>query len=157
MRGDNVFTIYLYKCTAENNRVDKGNYLSQQFPLSGTLRENSNVIDPIIRVEKTNPLGYNYNYMHIPEFGRWYFINDTLEITTRIWEIRAHVDVLYTWRAAIKGSRAVIDKTASFGDANLYLDDGSFVMDSHKYLTVRQYPSGFQDSGQYILICAGGV
>ena len=147
--------ISLYVCTAENNRVDKTDYISSAFNMNGTLREESSIIDPVIVVEKTNPAIQRYNYMYIAEFGRWYYIRDIVSRTNKIWEIHAHVDVLYTWGADIKQNKCVIEKAAS-GDANLYLDDGSFVMDSHKYNTITPFPYGFDDSGNYILICAGG-
>ena len=124
--------------------------------MEGSLRSESSVIDPVIVVEKTNPAIQNYNYMYIEEFGRWYFITDIISKTTNMWEIHAHVDVLYTWGADIKKSKCVIDKTASQSDANLYLDDGSFVMDSHKYNIAIPFATGFDTSGSYVLICAGG-
>ena len=124
--------------------------------MEGTLRNDSSVIDPIITVQKTNPAIQNYNYMYIPEFGRWYYINEIIAVTNKFWEIHAHVDVLYTWGADIRSSKCVIDKTANSSDANLYLDDGSFVMDSHKYNTVVPFSDGFSSDGSYILICAGG-
>ena len=148
--------VRLYACTAENNRVDKTDFLSSEFNMEGSLREESSVIDPVILIEKTNPAIQNYNYMYIPEFGRWYYINDIISVNTKLWEIHAHVDVLYTWGADIRKSKCIIDKTADATDANLYLDDGSFVMDSHKYNTVIPFTSGFDSSGSYVLICAGG-
>ena len=149
--------ISLYQCTAEVNRVDKTDYISSAFNMIGTLRDGSSVINPIIRVEKTNPAIMNYNYMYIPEFGRWYFIDDISTVLNNIWEIKAHVDVLYTWGADIRLSRAIIEKTAEPSKANIYLDDGSFVMDSHKYHTVIPFPYGFDAQGSNILICAGGA
>lgn len=149
--------IVLYTCTAENNRVNKEDYITNAFQLEGTLRSETSAIDPVISIEKTNPLAYNYNYMYIKDFQRFYFINNIIHIRNKLWEIHAHVDVLYSWMTDIKKSRAVIDRTSSFDYANLYLDDGSFVMDSHKYNTVKSFPAGFNNSGSNILICAGGV
>lgn len=148
--------ISIYKCTAENNRVDKTDYISSAFNMVGTLRGECSVLDPVIVVEKTNPAIMNYNYMYIPEFGRWYFITDIISKSNKIWEIHAHVDVLYTWGASIKANKAVISKTADAAKANIYLDDGSFVMDSHKYHTIIPFVSGFDAHGSNILICAGG-
>ena len=148
--------IVLYTCTAENNRVDKESFISNSFQLEGTLRNESSVIDPVITVEKTNPARYNYNYMFIEEFKRYYFINNIVHLRENLWEIHAHVDVLYTWLGDIKNSKCIVDKTQNPDDSNMYFDDGSFVMDSRKYNVVRSFSSGFNDGGQYILICAGG-
>lgn len=148
--------INLFKCTAENERVNKDGFYTNRFAMNGTLRNDSSVIDPIIIVEKTNPAEYNYNYMYISAFNRWYFINDIISIRNKLWEIHAHVDVLYTWRAAIAQMKAVIDKSAVIDYANLYMDDGSFVMDSRKYNYVQSFPQGLSDDGNFVLICAGG-
>lgn len=148
--------INLFTCTAENFRVDKTDYISNRFVMDGAFRNESSVVDPVILIEKTNPAEFYYNYMYIPDFKRWYYINDYVTIRNKLWELHAHVDVLYTWRASISQMKAVIDKTQNAGDANLYMDDGSFVMDSRKYNTVIPFPNSLSQNGEYILICAGG-
>ena len=147
----------LFTCNAENERVDKTSFISNRFVMQGTLRDESSVIDPVIVIEKTNPAISNYNYMYIPEFGRWYYINDIVSVRNKIWEIHAHVDVLYTWGADIKNMEGIADKLEDYYDANMYYDDGSFIMDCRKDIQVKEFPNGLNETGQYILICAGGV
>lgn len=149
--------ISLFTCTAENHRVDKSAYINNRFNLDGTLRNESSVIDPVILIEKSNPAKYHYNYMYIDEFKRWYYINDIISIRNNIWEIHAHVDVLYTWYADIGNMECIIDKTEDYGTANFYYDDGSFVMDCRSNIELKEFSNGFNENGQYILICAGGV
>lgn len=148
--------ISLFTCTAENERVDKTDYISNRFVMDGAFRNESSVVDPIILIEKTNPNEFYYNYMYIPDFKRWYYINDYKTVRNKLWEIHAHVDVLYTWRASIRECKAVIDKTQDGSLANLYMDDGSFVMDSRKYNKVIPFTTGLSTNGNFILICAGG-
>lgn len=148
--------IKLFTCTAENERVDKTDYITNELPISGTLKGSTSVIDPIFIIENENPAIQHYNYMYIPEFQRYYYINNITSIRTNLWEIEAHVDVLYTWRASIKQMKAVIDKTENALDANLYIDDGGFVMDTRKYNKVIPFSTGLDLNGEYILICAGG-
>lgn len=149
--------INLFRCRAENERVDKTNYISDRFVMEGTLRGQSSVIDPVITIEKTNPTKLDYNYMYIDEFKRWYYINDIISIRNDLWEIHAHVDVLFTWRADIANMEAVADKMENFSDANVYFDDGSFIMDSRNDIQVKEFPNGLNENGSYILICAGGI
>ena len=147
----------LFSCTAENERVDKTNYISNRFVMNGSLRDESSVIDPVIMIEKNNPTLYDYNYMYIPEFKRWYYINDIISVRNGLWEIHAHVDVLYTWGADIKRMNGVADKLEDILNANVYFDDGSFIMDSRNDIEVKEFPNGLNENGSYILICAGGV
>lgn len=147
--------ISLFSSTAEKNRVNKSGYLSDRFAMNGNMKTTSSVLDPVIQVEKTNPSGYNY--MYIEEFGRFYFINDVVSLHNNIWEIHAHVDVLYSWYDDIANMECVIEKAENFNDSNLYYDDGSIVMDCRKNIELKEFTNGFNTNGSYILICAGGV
>lgn len=148
--------INLFTCNAERNRVDKSNYFSNRFTLDGAFRSETSAMNIIFDVEKTNPLKYNYNYMYIAEFDRYYFITDISTIRNNIWRIEGEVDVLMSFRDDILSSTCIIDKVENEGHANLYLDDGSFVMDSRKYNEIKEFPNGLNNNGTYILICAGG-
>lgn len=149
--------IDLFTCTSERNRINKSNYISNRFTMEGSLKNETNVIDIVVLIEKTNPVSFNYNYMYISEFNRWYYIEDFKCIRNRLWEIHAHVDVLYSFCSDILSTTVIADKIETETAANLYLDDGSFVMDTRKYNQVKEFPNGFNDNGEYILICAGGI
>lgn len=124
--------------------------------MNGSIKKATSATDVVIEIQKTNPLLSHYNYMYISEFDRYYYITDIINVSANRWEIHAHVDVLYSYREEILKCRAIIDKAESENAANLYLDDGSFVMDSRKYNEIKAFSSGFNDNGSYILICAGG-
>ena len=150
--------ISLFNCTAEKNRVNKSDYISNRFPLNGVLKRNTSCVNPVIEIEKpTNPITYNYNYMYIDEFKRYYYITDIVNVSANRWEIHAHCDVLFSFMDDIKHTQAIIEKSENESNANVYMNDGSFVMDSRKYDEIKNFPNGFNDNGSYILICAGGV
>lgn len=144
--------IDLYINSSENNRVSK--VLSGKFELTGTLRGETNVINPEILIEHTNPTGYNYAY--IPEFNRYYFINEFTSVRNGLWRVRLTVDVLETYKKQIKQMPAIIDKQQNKGNSNLYLNDGSYVIDSRSYNTILNFSGGFNNGGEFILITAGG-
>lgn len=149
--------INLFKCTAEKNRVDKGPFISNRFAIDGVLKNKTSVIDLVIEIQKTNPTYYDYNYMYVDLFKRWYFITDIININADLWEIHATCDVLFSFAYDIKSSYAVIDKSENEAISNLYYDDGSYIMDTRKDIEVKEFASGFNDNGSYILICAGGT
>lgn len=149
--------IQLLRYTGENNRIDKSGRLSGAYAMDGTLRDTSSIINPVIRIEKSTPPQNNdYNYMYIDAFKRYYFIEDITAVRKGLWEISGRVDVLFTYATDILNNKVIIDKTSQIDHANVYLNDGSFVMDSHKYNQVKQFPSGLSNDGYNILICAGG-
>ena len=150
--------IQLYRYSGENNRVVKNSFMSDAWVCEGTIKEDSSIINPIITIEKNTPPQNNkYNYAYIPEFKRYYYITDITATYNKMWRISMKVDVLYSFAQDILNTRCIIDKTSDFNKANMYLNDGSFVMDSHKFNQVIQFPSGLSDQGSNILICAGGL
>lgn len=148
--------INLFTCNAERNRINKSDHISNRFVLEGSFRKATSALNIEVDVEKTNPLTYKYNYMYIEEFGRYYFIDEIISLRNGLWTIMATVDVLMTFKKDILKSNVIIDKAEDEYISNLYLDDGSFVMDSRKYNEVKEFPSGLNENGSYILICAGG-
>ena len=58
--------------------------------------------------------------------------------------------------ALIYSSEAIVEKVEAINE-NLYLNDGSFVMDTRKYNEIIEFPNGLNTNGEYVLICAGGV
>jgi len=148
--------ISLFTYTKEKERVNKSDFLTNRFPLNGCLKNETSVIEPVILIEKTNPALYDYNYLYIEDFKRFYFITGIKQIRHNLWEISAKCDVLYSFMSDILANKCIIDKAENSPDANLYLNDGSFVTDSRKYNEVIPFASGLSLNGSYILICAGG-
>ena len=150
--------ISLFTYTKEKERLNKTPYLTNRFPLNGYLKNETSVKNPVILIEKTNPALYNYNYLYIPDFKRYYFIpaDGIKQIRSNLWEISAKCDVLFSFMEDILANKCIIDKAENSPDANLYLNDGSFVTDSRKYNEVIPFESGLSLNGSYILICAGG-
>ena len=148
--------INLFTYSGERHRINKTNFLTNRFAMDGVLKSDTSVINPVIVIEKTNPAKYGYNYLYIPEFGRYYFIDDITQIRNNLWEISAHVDVLFSFMNDISQNKVILEKAENQNDGNLYLNDGSFVTDSRKYNEVIPFTTGLSLDGTYILICAGG-
>ena len=85
-----------------------------------------------------------------------YFINEFTAVRNGLWRVRLAVDVLETYKTQIKQMPAIIDKQQNKGNSNLYLNDGSYVIDSRSYNTILNFSGGFNDGGKFILITAGG-
>ena len=148
--------INLFTYSKERERINKTDFLTNRFPLNGYLKNETSVTNPVIVIEKTNPALYKYNYLYIEQFKRYYFITDIKQVRANIWEISAKCDVLYSFMTDILANKCIIDKAEKSADANLYLNDGSFVTDSRKYNEVIPFSNGLSLNGSYILICAGG-
>lgn len=149
--------IQLMRYDGERIRANKSAYLTNKWACEGSLKTAVSILEPRILIEKqTPPTDTQYNYLYIPAFKRYYYIKDIVNDTLEQWEIIAEVDAVFSWLQDVLNTKCIIDKTEGFADANLYLNDGSFVMDSHKYNQVVQFPYGLSEQGNNILICSGG-
>lgn len=145
-------TIKLYKNLSENNVLNK-NIDQLGNNLTGTLREDCSVIDPVFRIAGFT--GFNLkqaNYAYISEFGRYYYINNIVCLTNNLYELHLHVDVLKTYASQIRKCNAVISRQEHTRD--LYLNDGVFKTRAFPQLEVIQFGGGFTDYN-YIFTCAG--
>lgn len=126
--------IILYKSSAESIRLDKSNYITKSIELQGSLRQSTSIINPSIIIELNNAnvtkvvdsmnLGvvdssneliayvetimFNENYAYIPQFERYYFIDDMVSIRNNVWEIKMRVDVLMSFKDKILQQDAYI-------------------------------------------------
>ena len=131
-----MFSIILYYCKTENNRMDKTEYLQKIASIQGNLREQTSIINPSITIElndqiikgliehkdivvddneipvKTDDYFHivikyrkkvlSANYLWIPQFDRYYFIDDITSVTNTLWRIDCSVDVLMSFKKDLR-------------------------------------------------------
>lgn len=141
----------LYVNNSEKNVIGKN--LTNDFQLSGTLRDATNIINPVILIE-LNEIG-NYNYCYIPDFKRYYFITDITVIRTGLFAISLMVDVLQSFQTSIKNLSVILLNTQNVGTNN-YLPSQVFRNNVKTKTDIINFPNGLNDSGEFILITAGG-
>lgn len=145
--------IKLYKTSSPRKKLVKD--LTDGITLVGTLRAQSSVMSPTFTVQDIAVVGYNYCY--IPDFGRWYYINGIDALRSNLYELSLGIDVLMTYAAEIRNNYAIIDKVENFGSAYNYINDGSWVNTNRMNQSIINFPTGFNDNGEFILITAGGM
>ena len=143
------FSITLYTNNSDRNVVSKS--LTELRTITGTLREETSILNPVIRFQGTIPV--HANYMYIPEFDRYYFINDIKSIRNNLYEISAHVDVLMTYQDQIRNCTGIVARQQN--NWNLYIDDGVFKTYQNRIILVKEFPTGFVRN-DFVLAVAGG-
>lgn len=138
---------------SENNVINK--VISVIDTVECVLKNAMSVTNPVLILEYKAEMT-NINYMFIPETGRYYFITDIIPLTGGRYEIHSKVDVLESFRTSILNLQCIIDKQESKSRSNLYLNDGSYVVQNNESISVINFENGFNEEGTYILICAGG-
>lgn len=145
-----AFEIKLQRNNSENNRVTKD--LTDIMTVSGELKTETSIIDPVIMIECDLSTVTLCNYMTIPAFGRSYFIGNIRSIRSGLVEFSGHVDVISSFAQAIRENSAIIKKQEN--DWNLYLNDGSFKIYQNPIVLTKKFPSGFPGQ-EFVLAVAG--
>lgn len=148
--------IILYNNLSENNKLNKS--ISKIVEVEGYLREQTSIVNPQILIEfhpeqfegyvkddngdyvvyngikiSYNTFLYSYilstNYVHIPEFNRYYFITDIISIRQNLWRILLHVDVLMSYSNAILNTKGFITRNEFTYDPMVKDDEISYYYD----------------------------
>lgn len=141
-------TITLYQNVSPPNYVNKD--IQYVEIIEGVLRTPASVTDPVISIARDSLTGFNY--AHIAEYGRYYFLTGISTITDKLLSVSFHVDVLMTYKDAIVDMQAIVKRQEN--KFNLYLDDGIFKAYQNTKHKIISFPNGFTDYS-YILALAG--
>lgn len=145
-----MFDIMLQLNSSERNRFDKN--ISNLLTVSGVLKTDTSIIDPVIMIEWDLTDIRMCNYITIPVFDRSYFVNDIKSIRHGLVEFSCHVDVLSSFKTQIRANNAIIRKQEN--DWNLYLNDGAFKVYQNPMVLTKAFPSGFTVQ-EFVLAVAG--
>lgn len=145
-----AFNIILQRNNSELNKVTKS--VENIMTLSGTLKEETSIIDPIIKIECDLSTVTECNYLSIPAFGRSYFVNNIRSVRNGLVEFSCHVDVLSSFSDGIRSNSAIVKRQEN--SWNLYLNDGSFKVYQNPMVLTKAFPSGFTTQ-EFVLAVAG--
>ena len=140
--------IKLYNNSSPTNKIQKS--ITSVLDVSGALRDESNIVNPTIRIYASN-LPY-FNYAYIPDFHRYYYLRNVRAVRNEIFEITLQSDVLMSFN--LSNITGVVTESQKLG--NNYLNGRQFVRLVKSKTDIITFPNGLLDSGEYILITAGG-
>lgn len=129
--------IYLYNLTKREN--------STKLPANGTgtefecyLKKPTSIINPGVLIDfsdQTLPAVHIFNYAYIPDFNRYYFIDDIVS-DGHLWSYSLRVDILGTYKSTISASTLYLLRCSSQYDGALV---DTFYPVKHSYSTNIQY------------------
>lgn len=144
------FTIKLQRNNSEPIRVDKS--ITDLLTLTGTLREGTSIIDPVIKIECNIADVAGCNYMTIDAFGRRYFVKDIISVRNNLVEFHCHVDVLSTYKNGIRNNTGIVKRQENLW--NLYLNDGSLKIYQNPNIITKEFPNGF-NTQEFVFAVSG--
>lgn len=109
--------IKLYHTNSSSNTL--GKELTGETPFSVVLKDTTEVLQPEITLKSETLLDFNYAY--IPDFDRYYFINNIESVANSLVRILLSVDVIESYKEDILNSWGLISKDKP---PNFYVDSG---------------------------------
>lgn len=147
------FTVTFGSTSSEKRALTKS--VSTVVSATGTLRNESSVINPSILVQASAGALSGCNYMEIPTFGRKYFITDVVAVSDTLSMVSGHCDVLSTYASQIRQNQAILSRSAN--NWNLYLNDSSFKVTNKTRVNCLRFPTEFTRESSIIMVavCQG--
>lgn len=149
-----MFDIQCYRNNSPANYVTKK--LDLLETLTGTLRDGSSILDPVIMVQANAP-GFQsnqVNYIYVAQTGRYYYITNIVSVNYTLWEIHCHVDVLMSYAEQIRQQTAIVARQE--GQYNLYLDDGIFMAYQNPLIQTKYFSNDAPfETQEFVLVVAG--
>lgn len=146
------FSVVLQTNKSDDRALTKS--LTSITTITGTLKQSTSMIDPVIIIEATQATIANLNYLTITDFKRSYFVKDIKSTRQGLWEISCHVDVLSSFASEIKSNTGIVNRQEN--KWNLFLNDDSLRCYQNPTIVTREFPLGFNSvTPTYILLVAG--
>lgn len=137
----------LYINSTENNALDKS--LSSVISDTLVFKDSVDMRDPDIIFETTTDLT-GVNYMELN--GKYYFAHVEC-IKGGRYNIKGHIDVLTTYKDAIRSNTGLIRRNV--GSYNRFLADERVKLNAYEQVKTLEFSSGFSKTMQYYLVAIG--
>lgn len=143
--------VTFYRNSSTPNTVNKR--IASVVSYTGTLRDNADLVNPVIRFDTLVTSISDANYAYIPEMGnRYYYIVGVRVITNRLIEVSFHCDVLMTYKSQFLQWTGVA--TRQENQYNLYLNDNRFICQENPIIGYENFPNGLT-TDSWVLAIAG--
>lgn len=133
--------VTFYSSSAEKNRLDKSTYLTNALETEALLKENCGMLTPTLIMSANIT---NKNYVYIPLFSRYYFINNISRLDNNRIEILCSCDVLMSFKNDILKLNVIA--TRSSNKYNQYLTDKAIAIENDYFPIVRRISDGLFQS-----------
>lgn len=147
-------TITFYRITDDKKQVSKTlNNTTKIKESTGVIKSDCSVMEPRLEMEYDVAL-ITANYMYIPDFGRYYFI-DRIDTGAQRLFIQGHIDVLQTYSTQIRNLYCIVARQENENKSNLYLNDEIWRNLQIKQAVPLAFPKSFDKDGSFVFVTGG--
>jgi hypothetical protein len=123
---------------------------SDGYKMENVIFKNDNCLDVIhptviVRFSDNIVNMSNFNYMEIPIFTRYYFI-ESITANGGLVEITGRSDPLTSFKNDIKNSTQIIARTSNKNISNMYLTDNEFPIEVQNDYHIKNFGNAVSDS-----------
>lgn len=114
-----MLEVILYQWySGDKNSINKGLQNAKSYQCE--LLEDCDIVNPKINIEiNKEDLPQSFNYMYIPDFGRYYFLYSPKNLNFNMWEFSGHCDVIKSFGSSIlKQNDGVVSRATNWGSLN---------------------------------------
>lgn len=125
--------VVLYVNKSDKRKLEKE--LIEVANIDCKIKDDCSILNPtlIIKIDSVD-----YNYAYIPEFNRYYYIDDIVTLNSRLKEISCSVDVRQSYREQLRNTSAIIARNERY--YNQYIPDNMIGADSRIEVTAKKFP-----------------
>ena len=125
--------VVLYVNKSDKRKLEKE--LIEVANIDCKIKDDCSILNPtlIIKIDSVD-----YNYVYIPEFNRYYYIDDIITLNSRLKEISCSVDVRQSYREQLRNTSAIIARNERY--YNQYIPDNMIGADSRIEVTAKKFP-----------------
>lgn len=139
----------LYNFSGDRRQINK--YLTHVADVTIiAITNDTNILRPSIII---NTRAFNFNYVYISNFGRYYYVDNIKLLGGERIGIDCSVDVLMSHKAAILSSQCIADRSSSNSDP--YLLDNKIATRDEAKIYVRNMGASPFNTTSYVLQVAG--
>lgn len=116
-----AFKIQLYKTFVKRINSTKqptGTYIEKDV----NLKRDTSIMSPTFILSTYDPA---YNYVYVPSWGRYYFVNDVVLGNTNLFELHCTFDALASYKASIGSYTCFVERTSDATKYDLSLYDNA--------------------------------
>lgn len=137
----------------QGERLKVGKTLENPVTLTGYLRDTYNVLTPVLTIRHKDE--FTYNYVYIPVFGRYYFVDGYTVANRDEIILSLKVDVLETYKDVIRAATGTVTES---DNANPYISTRENVYLETPNLEKVEFenPDLFTENGSIIMITIKG-
>lgn len=145
--------------TVDEQRVVEKNLENEKVYTNVCLKGDVDMINPTVLISGIDIDDITgFNYMYIPKFHRYYYINSIGVSTGKMVAISGHIDVLYSFRKDIKKAELLVSRYNVKTNKSKYLNDTNIPTDVRKKIITREFGTELHNNEDwFVLAVAEGV